>query len=45
MSRVYGQGRPESEDRHVFFIEFIAVFGILSIMALILYMVLTYKPS
>jgi len=43
--RVYGQDKPESEGKRAFLLEFIAAFGILSVMALVLYMVLTYKPA
>ncbi len=45
MSRSYGQDKPDSEDKRAFVLEFVAAFGILSIMALVLYMVLTYKPA
>ena len=45
MSRVHGHAEPESDGKRAFLIEFVAAFGILSIMALVLYMVLTYKPA
>jgi hypothetical protein len=40
-----GQDKPDSEDRRVFLLEFVAAFTILSITAFVLYMVLTYRPA
>jgi hypothetical protein len=45
VSRLHSQAETDSEDKRVFLLEFVAAFAILSIMALVLYMVLTYKPA
>ena len=45
MSRLHGQAETDSGDKRVFLLEFVAAFAILSIMALVLYLVLTYKPA
>lgn len=37
--------RPDLEERKVVFLEFVAAFAILSIIALVLYMVFSYKPA
>ncbi len=39
------QLKPELEERKVVFLEFVAAFSILSIIALVLYMVFSYKPA
>ncbi len=36
---------PESEQRRVILLEFVAASAIFSIVALVLYMVFTYRPS
>jgi hypothetical protein len=43
---VHGSGRrqEDSDDRKVIYLEFIAASSILFIVALVLYMVFTYKP-
>ncbi len=38
------QDRSGFEDRKVVYLEFLAAFSILSIVALVLYMVFSYKP-
>ncbi len=45
MSRLRDQAETDPEDKRVFLLEFVAAFAILSIMAFVLYMVLTYKPA
>lgn len=45
MSRLHGHAETDSGDKRVFLLEFVAAFGILSIMAFVLYLVLTYKPA
>ena len=45
MSRLHGQAETDSDGRRVFLLEFVAAFAILSIVTLVLYMVLTYKPA
>jgi hypothetical protein len=45
VSRVHGHDKPDSEEKRVFLLEFVAAFGILSVMAFVLYLVLTYKPA
>jgi hypothetical protein len=45
VSRVHGRAETDSEERRTFFFEFVAAFGILAIMALVLYLVLTYRPA
>ena len=37
--------KPDLEERKVAYLEFVAAFAILSIIALVLYMVFTYKPA
>jgi hypothetical protein len=37
--------RADPEERKVVFLEFVAASAIFSIMALVLYMVFTYKPT
>jgi hypothetical protein len=37
--------KPDVEERKVIFLEFIAATAIFSIVALVLYMVFTYKPA
>ena len=37
--------KPDAEERKIIFLEFIAASAILSIVALVLYMVFTYKPA
>ncbi len=39
------QLKPELEERKIVFLEFVAAFSILSIIALVLYMVFSYKPA
>jgi hypothetical protein len=39
------QGLPNLEEKRVVFLEFVAAFAILSIIALVLYMVFSYKPA
>lgn len=36
---------PEPEERKVVFLEFVAASAILSIVALVLYMIFTYRPA
>lgn len=38
------QGKADLEEKRVVFLEFVAAFAILSIIALVLYMVFSYKP-
>ncbi|MGE5645882.1 MAG: hypothetical protein ACM336_08845 [Acidobacteriota bacterium] len=38
------QGHADLEEKRVVFLEFVAAFAILSIIALVLYMVFSYKP-
>ena len=45
MSRLHGQAETDSDGKRVFLLEFVAAFAILSVMALVLYLVLTYKPA
>jgi hypothetical protein len=45
VSRLYGQAETDSDDKRVFLLEFVAAFAILSLLALVLYIVLTYKPA
>lgn len=45
MSRLHGQAETDSGDRRVILLEFVAAFGILSLMAFVLYLVLSYKPA
>ncbi len=45
MSRLHGQAETDSGDKRVFYLEFVAAFAILSLMAFLLYLVLTYKPA
>jgi hypothetical protein len=41
-----GRGqKPEVEERKVVVLEFVAAFAILSIIALVLYMVFSYRPA
>ena len=37
--------KPDPEERKVIFLEFVAASAIFSIVALVLYMVFTYKPT
>lgn len=37
--------KPDPEEKKVIFLEFVAASAIFSIVALVLYMVFTYKPS
>jgi hypothetical protein len=39
------QLKPDLDERRVVFLEFVAAFSILSIIALVLYMVFSYKPA
>ena len=39
------QLKPDLEERKVVALEFVAAFAILSIIALVLYMVFSYKPT
>jgi hypothetical protein len=39
------QGKPDLEEKRVVSLEFVAAFAILSIIALVLYMVFSYKPA
>jgi hypothetical protein len=39
------QHHADPEEKRVVFLEFLAAFAILSIIALVLYMVFTYKPA
>jgi hypothetical protein len=41
----YAQDKSDSEEKRVFLLEFLAAFAILSIVALVLYMVLTHTPA
>ncbi len=43
--RVDRRDRPELEERKVVYLEFVAAFAILSIVALVLYMVFSYRPG
>ncbi len=45
MSRLHGHAETDSGDKRAFYLEFVAAFGILTIMAFVLYLVLTYKPA
>jgi hypothetical protein len=45
MPHVHEQERADLGERKVIFLEFLAAFTILSIVALVLYMVFSYKPS
>ncbi len=45
MLSVSKQLKPEADEKRVVFLEFVAAFAILSIMALVLYMVFSYKPA
>ena len=45
VSRLHGQAETDSGDKRAFLLEFVAAFAILSLLALVLYMVLTYKPA
>jgi hypothetical protein len=45
VSRLHSQSETDSGDKRVFFLEFVAALGILSIMAFLLYLVLTYNPA
>ncbi len=37
--------RPEADEKKVVVLEFVAAFAILSIIALVLYMVFSYRPA
>lgn len=37
--------KPDFDERKVIFLEFVAAAAILSIVALVLYMIFTYKPA
>ncbi len=37
--------KPDLDDKKVVYLEFVAAFAILSIVALVLYMVFSYKPA
>ena len=37
--------KPESEDRRVIVLEFVAASAVFSIIALVLYMVFSYRPA
>ena len=39
------QGKPDLEEKRVVVLEFVAASAILSIIALVLYMVFSYKPA
>jgi hypothetical protein len=43
--RVDRQDRSDLEERKVVYLEFVAAFAILSIIALVLYMVFSYRPA
>lgn len=43
--RVARQDRLDLEDKKVVYLEFVAAFAILSIVALVLYMVFSYRPA
>jgi len=45
VSRLHSQAETDSGEKRVFLLEFVAAFAILSLMALVLFMVLTYKPA
>ncbi len=45
MLRVDRQDKPDLEERKVVYMEFVAAFAILSIIALVLYMVFSYRPA
>jgi hypothetical protein len=45
VSRLHVQAETASGDKRVFLLEFVAAFAILSIMAFVLYLVLTYRPA
>ncbi|MCS6951706.1 MAG: hypothetical protein RMK57_04145 [Bryobacterales bacterium] len=37
--------KPDFDERKIIFLEFVAAAAILSIVALVLYMIFTYKPA
>jgi hypothetical protein len=43
--QVSRQERANLDEKRVVYLEFVAAFAILSIVALVLYMVLSYKPA
>jgi hypothetical protein len=45
MPRAFTREKPELAEKRAVFLEFVAAFGILSIIALVMYLVLTYKPA
>ena len=45
MPKTSAHDLPERGEKRVVFLEFVAAFAILSVMALVLYMVFTYRPS
>jgi hypothetical protein len=45
MLRADRQDKPDFEEKKVVYLEFVAAFAILSIIALVLYMVFTYRPA
>ncbi len=45
MSRLHGHAETDSGDKRAFFLEFVGAFALLSLMAFLLYLVLTYKPA
>lgn len=45
MLHVSRQDRGDLSEKKVVYMEFVAAFAILSIVALVLYMVLSYKPA
>lgn len=45
VSRLHGHVETDSGGKRVFFLEFVAAFGILSLIAFLLYVVLTYRPA
>jgi hypothetical protein len=45
MPRTSAHDKPDLGEKRVVLLEFVAAFTILSIMALVLYMVFTYRPA